>query len=428
MSNVLQTGLRGAKELLARSQIGAFFSWWKDELLGCLPKSLRERVSTAPAQLRLGQLPDGRWLASRVRGAKREAERPLELSDVAGVRRALSYLEALNDQPAETKVLVLGPDKVLRKRLTLPLAAEENLLQVLGFEMDRQTPFKAEQVYFDWRVVKRDTAQRSLLVDLVATPKATLDAAIAALAPAQINLDAADALAGRGTQDSHFEQTMGFNLLPSSQRGATGDPQARVRWILAFSVLGLVGLLMRQSLDARQTALEALQVHTTEVQKAALATAAQAKKLREEIAGANFLADRKQKRPETVKVLLELTQLIPDNTWLERISFVGEAVQLQGQSTSASDLIKLLQSARYVRNPQIQGVIQPDAGTGKERFSLQLDLREEAPLPEEPASAPPAGAPSDKPVAPVASTPVASTPKGAFNAVVAGQMGRAAWR
>ena len=395
MANVSQQLARSLKSFAARSQIGAFFSWWKDELLGCLPKALSERLSSAPAKIVLGQGIDGGWHVARVRGAKREAERNLDLNDVASVRRVLGFLEALNDQPAEIKVLALSADKVLRKRLSLPLAAEENLRQVLSFEMDRQTPFKADQVYFDWHIIKRDTAQRSLLVDLLATPKATLDGALALLASAQIVVDGVDTATGRGALQ--FEHTQGFNLLPIEKRGAGGDPQARIRWILAASLVALIGMAMLQSLNARQQALVALQEKTAEMQKGALETAALAKKLREEIAGANFLSERKQKRSETVKVLLELTQLIPNNTWLERISFVGEAVQLQGQSTSASDLIGLLQKAIYVGNPQIQGVIQPDAGTGKERFSLQVDIREEAPLK---AAAPPA-APSAVPAASV---------------------------
>jgi general secretion pathway protein L len=376
MSNLLQQAARTAKDLIARSQIGAFFSWWKEELLGCLPPAMRERVSAVPAKIVLGQALDGSWHAARVRGAKREADRSIDIGDLASVRRALAYLEALNDRPAEIKVLALSADKVLRKRLTLPLAAEENLPQVLGFEMDRQTPFKADLVYFDWKVLKRDTAQRTLLVDLLATPKSTLDSALEALQPTQISLDAVDVAAGRGSLQ--FEQTQGFNLLPAAKRGSSTDPQARVRWILLFSLFGLIGLIMKQSLDARENALDALQKRTLESQNAAMQTAGLAKKLREEIDGANFLAERKEKRPETVKVLLELTQLIPNDTWLERISFVGEAVQLQGQSASADKLISLLQKAKYVSNPQFQGVIQPDAGTGKERFSLQLDLREEA--------------------------------------------------
>lgn len=379
MSKVLQTATRSVKSLLERSQISYFFSWWKDELLGSLPERWRERLSSAPARIVLFQSVGGQWHAARVRGNKNEAQRDLDLNDPSSVRRALSFLEALNDRPAEIKILAFAPEKVMLKRLTLPLAAEENLGQVLEFEMDRQTPFKADQVYFDWRVVKRDTAQRQLLVDLLAVPRQHIDAALAALAPAQISLDGVDS--GR-TRGIHFVETLhGFNLLPPEKRASNGDPQARLRWILLFSLVGLIGLALKQSLDARSAALLAMEEQLLSTQNDALATAALARRLREEIDGANFLIDRKERRPETVKVLLELTQRIPDTTWLERISFVGDAVQLQGQSASADKLIGLLQKAVYVRNPQQQGVIQPDPGTGKERFSLQLDLREELAAP-----------------------------------------------
>ena len=396
MSKVLQTATRSVKALLERSQISYFFSWWKDELLGCLPERWRERLSSAPARIVLFQSADGQWRAARVRGNKNEAQRDLDLSDPSSVRRALAFLEALNDRPAEIKILALAAEKVMLKRLTLPLAAEENLGQVLEFEMDRQTPFKADQVYFDWRVVKRDTAQRQLLVDLLATPRQSLDLALAGLAPMQISLDGVDAGRSRGAQ--FVESLQGFNLLPPEKRASNGDPQARLRWILLFSLIGLIGLALKQSLDARAAALLAMQEQLVIVQNDALATAALSRKLREEIDGANFLIDRKDRRPETVKVLLELTQRIPDTTWLERISFVGDAVQLQGQSASADRLIGLLQKAVYVRNPQQQGVIQPDPGTGKERFSLQLDLREEL------AATPEANEP--KPATPVQPVPV----------------------
>lgn len=380
MSKVLQTATRSIKSLLERSQISYFFSWWKDELLACLPERWRERLSSAPARIVLFQSTSGQWHAARVRGNKNEAQRDLDLNDPSSVRRALGFLEALNDRPAEIKVLAFAPEKVMLKRLTLPLAAEENLTQVLEFEMDRQTPFKADQIYFDCRVIKRDTAQRQLLVDLLAVPRQHIDTALSALAPAQISLDGVDAGRLRG---AHFvESLQGFNLLPPEKRASSGDPQARLRWILFFSLIGLIGLALKQSLDARTAALLAMQEELSKTQNNALATAALARKLREEIDGANFLIDRKERRPETVKVLLELTQRIPDTTWLERISFVGDAVQLQGQSASADKLIGLLQKAVYVRNPQQQGVIQPDPGTGKERFSLQLDLREESAAPE----------------------------------------------
>lgn len=376
MRKIFEKALVTAKDRYARSPFATFLLWWRDELLGVLPPKWRDRLSAAPAQIVLGRVGSD-WVVARVRGNRIDAQQAVQMSNPGDVQHVIARLSAIDDQPAERRVLALNAEQVLRKRLTLPLAAEENLAQVLGFEMDRQTPFKAEQVYFDWQIYKRDPTARSMVVDLVAVPKPVLEEVLTELAPAQFNLDAVDLSAARG--DIRFEHLLGFNLLPLGKRGASHDPQARMRWILSGALLGLVILVMYQSLQAREIALEALRERVGETQLAARQTADLAKQVREAIAGANFLAERKHKQPETIKVLLELTQLVPQDTWLERISFVGKTVQLQGQSAAADKLISILQNATYVGNPQFQGVIQPDPSSGKERFSLQIDLKEEAP-------------------------------------------------
>ena len=49
--------------------------------------------------------------------------------------------------PGVRTVFCIPAERVLQRNLTLPVAAEDNLRQVLAFEMDRQTPFKADQIY-----------------------------------------------------------------------------------------------------------------------------------------------------------------------------------------------------------------------------------------------------------------------------------------
>src|SRR5262249_826101 len=69
--------------------------------------------------------------------------------------------------------------QVLRRSVNLPLAASENLAEVLGFEMDRHTPFKAEEVYYDYRIAKLDRDARRLTVMVTVAAKAYVDRAVA---------------------------------------------------------------------------------------------------------------------------------------------------------------------------------------------------------------------------------------------------------
>jgi len=48
-----------------------------------------------------------------------------------------------------TTVLRLGETDVLGKTVSLPLAAERELDQALAFEMDRETPFTAEETLLE---------------------------------------------------------------------------------------------------------------------------------------------------------------------------------------------------------------------------------------------------------------------------------------
>jgi general secretion pathway protein L len=70
--------------------------------------------------------------------------------------------------------LRLGEPDVLGKTLTLPLAAERELDQVLGFEMDRETPFKTEEIYWNHRIEGVDRQNGRLSVRRALLPKANL--------------------------------------------------------------------------------------------------------------------------------------------------------------------------------------------------------------------------------------------------------------
>ena len=79
-------------------------------------------------------------------------------------------------------VLRLGEADVLAKNLSLPLAAERELDQVLAFEMDRETPFKPEELYWNYRTTASDRQTGRLSLRLLVLPKASLDPLLTDLA------------------------------------------------------------------------------------------------------------------------------------------------------------------------------------------------------------------------------------------------------
>jgi general secretion pathway protein L len=66
-------------------------------------------------------------------------------------------------------------DQVVFKYLDMPVAIEENLGNVLQYELDRYTPFTTEDVYLDYRIISRDRERETIKILLVAVKRELLD-------------------------------------------------------------------------------------------------------------------------------------------------------------------------------------------------------------------------------------------------------------
>lgn len=362
----LDQPLARLRERYDRSVIPRFLAWWWEELLGCLPARWRRELAQQPPVLRVARHGGG-WLLERRRGAQVEAVEELAPdSDDMLKRAAVARLRDGGDEPAQRIRLELPAARALLRRIQLPLAAEANLAGVIGFEMDKHTPFKADQVYSAWRVVRQDAASRQLVLDLAVVPKAVLDEELGALAALELAPDEVDLRRG--------DVAAGLNLLPASRRKRSGNPARRLNWILGVSALALLFVMLNESVAARKAGLDALREAVAAERQKAEHVETLKRQVQEAVVAANFLADRKCVQAPTIEVVNELTNLLPDHTWLERMTFFGRQVQLQGQSQQANALIALLGQAKTIRDPQFQGVIQPDMTSGKERFSLQANL------------------------------------------------------
>ncbi|HET7844151.1 MAG TPA: PilN domain-containing protein, partial [Xanthomonadales bacterium] len=285
-------------------------------------------------------------------------------ADVANATRAV----VAAGEEAPDVVYCLAPGRLLRRPIVLPAAAEENLLQVLGFEMDRQTPFTAAQVFYDARIVARDAAAKQVRVELVLVPRTAIEADLATLANAGVALDGVDGTDAAGNR-------LGFNLLPADRRARRADVWLRGGLALAAVVVVLLAVVMAQSVANHEKSVEALRTQTEKMRNEARAVAAQRTALKQAIEGANFLVRKKRSRPPVIDLLLDVTRILPTDTWLQRLSVTGDQVQLQGQAREAAGLITILQRSPLLESPALQGAITPDARTNKEQFLIQAKLR-----------------------------------------------------
>lgn len=353
-----------------RSPLPAFFAWWTAELVGMLPARwqgwFQDRRETWLASI------DGDELRFQREGAAEPFAR-FDLRQQSDILRAdLLQLLGRGANPDRRLILAAPPAAVLLRSLQFPPAVEQNLRQVLSFEMDRQTPFKADQVYFDYHVEPLASGKQ-LRVDLALAPRAAIDGLVERAKLLGLALDGVDV----PRSDPRGIRRRGYNLLPEAARVRRSNPQLRLNLILAAAAVLLLLMAMQQSVANRQEALEALRANVEQARTEARAVNLLRNQLDTAVTGAGYLAAKKAQMPSVFRVLGDLSERLPDDTWLERMTFREGALEVAGQSQEATRLISLLQESRTLGNPAFMGQISPDARTRKERFTLsaRYDLR-----------------------------------------------------
>lgn len=347
-----------------------FWAWWLTALGSWLPPRLRAVFGLAQQRLLLRHEGETLSLALTLPTQPGEASiRALaELPWDAGTAGEASLNQLLvpriNSLP---RWLVLHGRGGLRRRLSLPAAAADRLREVLGFEIDRQTPFSADEVYYDARLLGR-RGDGQIDAELIVVPRASLEHALDALGPSlRATLSGVDMADADGLP-------LGINLLPGAQRRHRRDP--RGAWNLGLAVVALValGAGLWQILANREAAADAFEIKAKAHSQQAQKVAAEKKQLVDMVEGLRFLQQTRSGRPSTVEVLDELTRRLPDSTYIEKVSIEGEHVLIIGLSSEAPRLIERLQSSKLWHSMNLTGALLPDPTKGKDRFTLAAEL------------------------------------------------------
>ena len=337
-----------------------FLCWWGTELRASLPARWREWVQPGAQWLLLTPLNDRDVLLHRA-GANTPRIQ-IDTTTASELQRDAVHQASAGIDPVDLRLaLCLPSSAVLRRQLTLPAAARTDLQRVMGYEMDRQTPFRVADVYYDVRELSPASGGR-IDVELLVTPRARIDPLLHDLAAAGIHVDAVDVVAG--------DTRAGANLLPSAQRPSHANPQGRVNLVLFAALALLLALAMGQWLHNRREALTQMQTQVDALHTQAREVLALRRQLGENVGAAGFLAQRKLHSPSMIDLLDSVTRRLPDDTWLERLGVEDNQLGMRGQSPQATRLLKRMQGARQFGEASFQGVITTDPNTSNERFYM----------------------------------------------------------
>jgi len=346
-------------------ELADFLSWWATQLLALLPPELRQRIEQRNCRL---------FVEESAGAIKLRVGRSLESGALRRVAVDAPADGALTQDLHVAETIALLPaDQVLRTALRLPLAAEENLNEVLAFEMDRHTPFTAAQLCYDFVVTGRDAERRQLDVDLVYSTRAEVERLLDALRRFGVTPDVIT------SRDPMSRSALPVNLLPAGRRRPAAGPVHRLNAALAglAAVLLVVAIVLPPFQKAQLIGALEPQVRD------AAAEARQASELRDEVAqladGARVLASRKQSHLLVVELIEEVSRLLPDHTWLSRLDIAGNSLQLQGQSRAAAELIGLIEASPRLENVRFSSPVSQISAAGIDQFHLTAEIVWERP-------------------------------------------------
>jgi general secretion pathway protein L len=350
--------------MLRQLDISRFLSWWKEGLLACLPESIAQYLVSSPKRILIEIRGDEVVVLEEENNNVKELERyPL-----AAVTKG-AVLSNVGKGTATPLVLRLPASVALTKQLALPLAAEANLRQVVGFEMDRLTPFTVAKVYYAIQVLQRDTRAKRLHVQFTAVPRPHVDGLLKPLEAAGLFPDSVD-VSGSNPE---------INLLPPDKRPRKGQVAQRLQegllilLLVLIVAMGVLPLWQQQRLitDNLMPKVEVAEQQAEEILNLR-------GELENSLESSRFLLQKRNEIPLMVDIMSELTRILPDGTWVERLEIKGNEIQVRGQSSQASALLALVEASELFHSATFGSPITADRRTGRDRFYLSAQISEKS--------------------------------------------------
>lgn len=342
-----------------RTTLRRFWSWWSHEILQVVPARFRDALDQQERVLFVSVQESDLVLEYRHGPDRKPVDRISLLGEPDSGEASQS------EAPETDQVIVeLSATHAARRQVSLPVGTEDRMADVLGYEMDRLTPYANGDVYFDYQIAARDADRKTVRVELVLALRKTIDDMLARLARRGIR---PSSVAVAGTAAS-------LNLLPPGLRVSAARSSGILPGLLTGLAVGLAVVALAYPLVTQRVEMARLEAEIAELRPAALA----ADEIREEVSAAKqrsaFIADRWKRSPARIAVINEMASAIPDDTWLSRIQINDNIVRIHGESENASALIGLLEASEIFEGAHFSSPVTKNPKTSNDRFVIEATV------------------------------------------------------
>lgn len=313
-----------------------------------------------------------RMIARGGRSAAPDCQLRLQDGDATGAALPESWRPLLRGCRVE---IMLMPDRFLSRPLELPRRAAEFLDAMVRSQLDRLTPWTAQEAVFG-RTAPIEISGDRIQTTVIAAPKARLDPLVRLMEAWHVGsmvLFAASGVASL-SDEGHVVAQGATRVSEQHLRGSL-DIGRVARMLTAALVIAAVsatlslvtGSILGGQLDAQQSLL----ARRISERRAALRLDLKGT----DNAAFRGLLRRKQETAAAVLVLDALSRVLPDNTYVTELRIEKDKLQIAGVSQDAPALVRLIeQSAHFTRATFSAPTTRSMDGPG-ERFRIEAGIR-----------------------------------------------------
>ena len=278
--------------------------------------------------------------------------------------------------------ILVDATHVLRKSVAYPAVVEENLAVVIANDLDRQTPFTADQIYLAHRVERRYEAAdgvakidveltivlRRVVAPLLERVRVAGGAVYSVVIPGVAGGVPVELLSVAERKSRRLSRLQKVNLL-----------------LLAALVLLILAAMTVPTLQRH-----AVVVELTPMVEKARSEAEATRKIEAEYQRLSqeyqLASSKKHQAFAAIDIIEELTRLSPDTTWLQSLEMKSppggnkanrsvREVQLIGEAAAASKMIELLEQSPLLQNTTQRAQTTRGSQPNTERFQIATELK-----------------------------------------------------
>jgi general secretion pathway protein L len=276
---------------------------------------------------------------------------------------------ALRDSRVE---YVLQPSRFLFRSLTLPRRATDFLDGIVRAQIDRLTPWSANDAVFNW-TSPIEIANNQIEITIAATARAVVEPYVRLA----VAVGAASVAVSTVPQQTMPDTLTGATLTTVfEQRSRAATERARIRAVLRAVLLATAAMAVI-AIGADAVIGGSLDDERDDLARKISSRHAAIFAGQDGSGGSaqHLLELRKREAPSSVIVLEVLSQILPDHTYVTELRIDGDRLQLVGITRDAPSLIQLIEQSPHFTRATFFAPTTQTPGDPGERFHIEARIK-----------------------------------------------------